>query len=332
MPVRIIFRGLALFEFGKDGQLIANLLNDQGAKGVHNHEPQMRVIGRAAAPVSRSITGYTINLNQGGGGAAGGVVRDPTFNDHVPSLRAIDPAGPTGKEYPSLVAARVVVPEGRLHVSGLVTWPSDRVAAPPTGTRPGQPQSLHWPAQVRFVGSNLRGHMANECTIDTDWDTLDVLAKTIGEPSPAPGPEPVFPDNPIQPVTTAKYGAANATFSQQIEPDWIEVLVTNFAPQREYSVPWSLHYQWMFRLRGFAASPLSGYDSFAARANGYGPSTSPPPPGRGRELDEDLTLFPGVAANGYPFPYIHFPTAYSYSGPRPLQDPFNRPICPQGQE
>jgi hypothetical protein len=241
MKVRIIFRGLVLFGF-EDTGLRAWLVshgharahaqaNDADVDPRHVHTPYIGVIGRSAAD-GREVVRTGIRIPAGetrfeldGHNSAGVLVTDG-FDKYVPRLSELADRDPRAhvalEDYPS-----IVVPHGTIRARDFVTWDFD-----------GNPA-----AKVGFMGTNVAGFMANEAVLDIGDEDGAGGDQLLVESATLEVPKALVPLVPLDP---------NATLQHEVDPDTVEILITNFSPQRRRSVFWSLHYQSLFQAAGFA--------------------------------------------------------------------------------
>jgi hypothetical protein len=345
MRVRIIFRGLVLFEFEKPrgtggqerGALTARLVNDPNPMGpesnMHKHSPTVGIIGRTAPDGARHVVNgvplppaETRFEMQSPEGIANGVTATTGFDNYVPRLKQMRELELTRK--PSLDQfPRIVIPHGTIRSRDLVSWDSED----------GNP-----PAAVAFMDTFHRGFVANEAVVDigddTDFDEDDPARYLSIASRNYDLPEQLWPL------------AKGDNYIQETDPNTVEILVTNFAPQRRRGVFWSLHYQWFFEVAGYATKDYTKtpqYQSFERVARAYDQLEW--------EADKDMVKL------GHPFPFIitddiEFPQPFTSSVPqvktqppnpagrgkrsKPMSphhgvgagnDPWARPICPLGQ-
>jgi hypothetical protein len=247
--------------------------------------------------------------------------RADSFKAHCPNLPdIIERADPRFRERQAantdLIQNVVTVDSGRIRVRHLVTW--DEGGFPlggkgqPTGVRPAS----H--ALLKFMGSNVWGHMASEWVIDAeDADEVWVRQLRGGQ---------VIKRNHL---TTSRFP------NHRVPDDTIDILINNYEMQGDRPVPWGLDFQWLFEAAGYAPADLAGlpgreFEVWSAHAEKYD-----------RDLfrsDRDA-LLPGM--RGRPFPYIlpkgALPDLKTLPDPTPppplspLTDELSRPVCSGGQ-
>ena len=350
MRARIIFRGLILFEFEKPrtegenrGTLTAWLITEpqdmESSMGqMHAHHPRIGVIARDATTDREFIVnGLPIPCGETGIQLIGhdlpsGVVPSEGFDNHVPRLSLLGSESRKG-EAKLESFQRIVIPHGHIRPRDFVAWDSD-----------GNPAS-----PVAVMGTTFRGFVANEAVVDIGDDTIEggdathclAIASDAWE----------FPKL-LSPLSTG------TNFQDESDPNTVEILITNFAPQRRRAVFWSLHYEWLFDVLGYARTDYTKtqqFRDFESVAKSYDSA----------QWEEDRSAM-GL---GQPFPYIITdeirPPAAFRKGfetkdihtpppppagrgkeikhtPMPMQmvdgqtmgagtDPWDRPICPLGQ-
>ncbi|HEX7121633.1 MAG TPA: hypothetical protein VF178_04615 [Gemmatimonadaceae bacterium] len=306
MPVRIHFRGLVLFRFplrGPDaGKLVAELISEpeSATPGPHHHRTEIQLVtGERALPPRPLKRGERIDITIAGKGQ---VERAASFRQHVPRLSRIaaesaDPSlrkGPAPSGNRDYVRNTVTVNRGVIRVKHLATW--DEEGFPIDGKPREQPPQ---PAEIKFLGSAVQGHMAGECVLEVlDADEIEVSSsdREIGgrhRASRAPNP----------------HTSANG----------VEVLVSNLEFQRAKPVPWAMDFQWLFLAAGYSAGslPADEYARFRQFASAYDAAL----------FDEDrATLLPDEK-QGLPFPYVVGAPSMSL---KPLAELDNRPLCVPG--
>lgn len=295
MRIRVVFRGLMVFQL-PETHLRAVLISHGRHGGVHDHKPRVRFIGREASKVFRGeqafdLSGRTLTLGIAGANPAA-PSRHRSFVDHVPQLRLLH-LGPKGREDSQYRAAEVIVPAGVIRARELVTW---------------QVNGTESPAEVRFMNSDVRGHVASETVLEVEGSAL-----TIQTDSPIAG----LPGS-LTPL------AAAGGLEDEVGPDTVEILITNFGPQRSMPVPWSLHYQWTFRFAGYADVPFD-QARFTRFTDDLGAAYA-------SEWAQDFQHLNNGQARGQPFPYLRLKDPGAIVPPRPLDDPWDRPLCPQADD
>ena len=353
MPVRIIFRGLILFRIENEGtaagRIVAQLIDHDslqasggggrrmagmpmsgtsmggmpmGVSPVHHHEAEVQILtGAPGQPLVPGSLARGINLTL-----------SPESNVHAqatPSYRAFVPKLSTVVQQvrtPELMPAKgprdsnfirntITVTRGKIRAKELVSW--DSGGFPLDGAK-GAGYSATSTVDVRFMSSNYTGRVAGECIIDID-DATSIGVSGDGSP---------FADN-----YAAHDGPDHDT--QHVARDTVEILIANLPPQRLKPIPWSVHYQWLFRAAGYQPAPFDPAElqAFENAARTYA--------GTAFDFDgEDLPLFEG-GNSGLPFPYLDMPESSGVKAPEDtmgmaadavLNDPWNRPLCPHGDE
>jgi hypothetical protein len=281
-----------------------------GGHGGHEHAPQIQVVGDAPPPHD----GMPKDIRNRGGTiriiASNGEEPDQarSFIDHVPRLSDVI-ANATDENYrrqqpsqpkPDLVHTNITVNKGIIRTKDVVVW--DAGANPLSG--PDAPKGLRpaAPAELKFLGSRLKGHMASECIVDiTDVDSLTIEA----------------PDYLGLPKRVKPFQSPHL----DVSPDMVEILVTNYTPRRLKAVPWGMDFQWLFEREGYPTTDLGGdeFAYFQRFARDYDST----------QFDDDSRTFLGGRTFGRPFPYV---ITYSLLKPLlPLTDLWDRPLCVQGR-
>lgn len=360
MPVRIIFRGLILFDIpttGADaGKLVAQLINKpavpnrpaktikarargKAPRGPHEHKHGARIqvatdhgTGDVLIPANlRDKERIDISVP----GARGrGVKTAPGFFDHVPRLSDVmanasiqsvrDAARAKGPDDPTLTRNVITVDRGIIRVRNIVTW--DHGAFPLNGRRgpaPGRNDRGKDAAShvaLKFVGSNWRGHIASEFVVDI-WDANSI---TLGSNNRS--------------GFSKKSATARGRVNHRVPYDTVEVLITNYEVQEHTAVPWGLDFQWLFEAVGYPAADLradfAAFQTLARRFDRDVFDNDRRMLLESRDRSERL----GSRTMGRPFPYIALPNGVesftplnsrSVSRARRLSstDEEDRPIC-----
>lgn len=333
MKVRVIFRGLILFRFeqpkdeagdvwelgdGPGCRLRALMINQQGSKGFHAHTPRMRIIGREAPSsepllgVQSEITGRVQIAFRSTDYAH--VMKDPSMDDHVPSLSEVYGNGwstKKGELDTNFVAAEVIVPAGRIRAKSLVSW---------THAFKGKRKNsgVEKPVTVEFFWNPAWGprYVANECVLEAML-LDDARVNVTGGRYEA-----------LRPLYQQEADALDGDgvrFGEMIDANTIDVLITNFAPQRDVAVPWSMHYQWLFQAAGYEGREgPEGFEDFREAAQRFDT----------RQWNHDYQHF--VPDCGDPSKVKMFPIPHVVgivpARAAAVHDPLNRPICPPGME
>jgi hypothetical protein len=349
VPIRIILRGLILLDVKNEGQeagtITARLIDgpamvhhDMGAaSALHRHTGEMQIYpGATATP---AMEGETDASHADGGMHDGGeedpahpipfeyftmkpgenfdvkidsgefVKRDESYKVLCPSLREIAKSAGLERQEDEELKAKfvrntVTINRGTIRVRDVVSWDS---GAPELGEH--RQQGINSSVPVTFIGSDITRNVASECVIDI----RDAPSVMIGE----------------------KEYRGSEIPSVHVAPNMVEILITNFAPQRAKPLPWSLHYRWVFEAAGYTARILrrDDLDKFDRAVAGYDEST----------LRAEKAMFLHEEANGekvgLPFPYIDLNNRLlaraTPTGPAPammMADPWDRPLCPLGDD
>ncbi|GBD31640.1 hypothetical protein HRbin33_00599 [bacterium HR33] len=259
--VRLVFRGLIWYHFEKPrtakdsgwvsgssrGTLTAYLINDADCHHAdHYHVPRLACIGREATTGAEVLGRPHIIAGQRlviGGIGSGGVAPDASFHEHVPWMREVyygsnwasQPA-PVERNW-NLVAAEVVVPAGRIWTRTLATWTPDIRGSNPGPERPVR-YGFFWNPQ--WTPRSL----ANECIVEADLegDALELEAlstQLYSEGVP----------RKLAPLTDS------AVLRHEVEPDTVDLLITNLPAYRARRTPWAVHYAVLFEAAGFPGAP-----------------------------------------------------------------------------
>lgn len=325
MPVRIIFRGLILFEIpesGDDkGKLVAELINketipnrpkkptqDRPPRGPHEHNHGARIQiatdhGKRDELIPVELLNKEeITISLPAGGTDRPVRPERSFFDHVPRLSDVMRNGSIdsvrrvadGPLQPNsdLVRNRIVVDRGILRVRNVVMW--DHGAFPLSGNRGqagrpderGRQAATH--AALKFVGSNWQGHAASEFVVDV-WDANSVeLASNMNQ-------------------RFTRDAKAEGNVNHRVPYDAVEILITNYEVQEHTAVPWGLDFQWLFERVGYPAIDLDAdFTAFDALAATFDRDVYD---NDRRMLLESVTGSPDLATftRGRPFPYVVSP-------------------------
>ena len=296
MRARIIFRGLTLFEFSKGtegakagedrGQLTVWLISDpkHQTMPLHHHKPYLGLIGRNVG--SRTGAGRTekkrrippemrIELRGHDVAPTEGVKLDQSFIDYVPRLGDLRP-GPTGNPNGSLYRRKIVIPNGTIRAREFIAW--------------------DWhgrtPAKVAYMDTPYQGYGANEVIVDIGddsdidhYDEYKFLSLTGKEMN-----ETLWPRT------------KGSNLVDDIDPNTVELQVTNLTARRRRPVFWGLHFQLLFEAAGYAPRDYKNepeFQAFVRAANEYDPD----------EWRNDS----GMEIH-HPFPYIIDPTSETLPG------------------
>lgn len=328
MPVRVIFRGLILFQFPRTGdyagKLVAVLVNNPEVTGgdstpsgpplehgrhEHNHDADYQILtgrGEATELIPRALRA-DVNLDiilppDSQGKKELSVAR--SFLRHVPDLDAViergtDDVRKSARVEPKrrLIRNIVTVDRGTVLVRDLVAW--NEAEFPLSGSPADRGERPRSHALVKFMGSGVRGHMASEVIVEVgDANTVDVRLSTDPKPQHHAGADAPNP---------------------RVPPNTVEILVTNYEYQRGKPVPWSFDFQWLFELARYGAVELGGreftaWEPFARRYD------------RALFDSDRALLLPGTT--GLPFPYLESYDALTRL--TPLTNELERPLCGSG--
>ena len=320
MPVRIIFRGLMLFQIPDAGpnanKLVAFSINKPtpplagaGQEHAHNHKHQTEIQILTGAEKGTNLLGNfitpgaTLDFIVPG---ANGVVPSPSLRNHIPDLAAIvEKATPAirdaGRGDPNrdLIQNRITVNRGIVRARNVTTWDQGGHPYPLNGNRDAIGDQADLLAVLKFMGSRVEGHVATDVVVEIDVDSVELQCDH---------------DNRFR---GPRRGSANPS-DPHMPPGTVEILVTNFEPVTATPIPWGLDFQWLFEAAGYNEADLAG-DEFEAWVNA----------GRAYNaelFDEERTMFFGPdGTRGRPFPYLR--SAADLTPLRPLTRPLNVYAC-----
>jgi hypothetical protein len=317
MRARIIFRGLTLFEFSKGtagakhgedrGELTAWLISDPKHQDMplHHHKPYLGLIGRNVG--SHTGVGRTekkrrippemrIELHGHNLPPREGVKMDQSFIDYVPRLGDLRPEGPTQNRNGSLYRRKIVIPTGTIRAREFISW--------------------DWrgntPAKVGYMDTPFQGYGANEVIVDigddsdiddhNDYKYLSLTGKEMNEK--------------LWPRT--KGGA----LVDDIDPNTVELQITNLTARRRRPVFWGLHFQLLFEAAGFAPRDYTKetqFLEFVRYADDYDPD----------EWRNDSAM-----GMNHPFPFIIDPRGETLPAIRDLEKAIikSAPPTPPGRQ
>ena len=193
MPVRIHFRGLILFRFPEPQKIVAELISPVGVappKGApagslphpHHHQSEIQVLDgtgpSAPVPLNR---GDTVSINAL---TPSKYVLSPSFDQYVPSLSEIAAhsdamkASKKGTPDPGYLLSAVIINGGLVRVRSVVTWDASGfpLDGGPHGNSPARP------GELKFLGSDVQGNMANEVVVEIDADSVKIDGATVKQP------------------------------------------------------------------------------------------------------------------------------------------------------
>lgn len=286
MRARIIFRGLTLFTFQKGsvehakdgdnlGELTAWLVSDPKMKGMpaHEHVPHLATLGRESfagigrAQVNREFPDE-MRLSLAGQQSTNGVTLAGSFLDYVPRLGALHHDKPTGMQ-DAFVTKKIVIPSGRIRAREFISW--DWHGKTPT--------------RVAFMDTPFHGYAANEVIVD------------IGDDS-----DPSVADDKTKSLVM-EAGKKKKKFwpyskdlqtVEEIEPNMVEILITNVTARRATSVFWGLHMMTLFDAAGYprrrSYANTAQFDAFVRAATEYDAAEW--------QADHDMM---GI---GHPYPFL----------------------------
>ncbi len=361
VPVRIIFRGLTLFQFPEEGEdkgkLVALLVNkagltqsDAAAKmghgpKEHGHHPDYQILSdqRVEKPDFKPkplLLGEHLDLTVD---PPTGKQPDPpnirkarSFLRHVPNLDNIiahgtrpeivalgdDPEKRTPDFSQDLVSNIVKVNRGDVFVRDVVIW--DEAGYPLSGYSRDLGERPRTPAVAKFMGSNVDGHMASEVVVqikDTDIVNVELYKKKITKNIQTKELE-IGKREPIgKPAPHKGYSEANP----YVPENTVEIVITNYEYQRGIPVPWSLDFQWLFEVAGYGEVDLwdREFAAWEPFATRYNEELF--------KSDRALLLRKGQMPEntvGRPFPYLE---SYDALTPlNPLTSILERPLCSNG--
>lgn len=319
MPVRIVFRGLMIFQIPETGanagKLVAYLINKPGFADAkrrghpHEHDAEIQILTGDEPENDRGPKRLTRNakLDILVPRDKKGVKPGRSFYRHVPDLAevigkatpAIRDAG-RDKPNPALIQNVVTVDGGLVRVKEVVGWDQGGYPLSELSGNRGEPgERAMSPALAKFMGSSVRGHMASEIVVDIDAEGVELQCDHDNRfRGPKNGSKD--PKDPHLPAGT------------------VEIVVQNYEPASEWPTPWGLDFQWLFEAAGYREANLAG-DEFTAWV------------GSGRAYNRNLfdverTLFFGADGTmGRPFPYIE--SAASLTVLQPLTNAPNYWVC-----
>ncbi|HTE45563.1 MAG TPA: hypothetical protein VK636_09995 [Gemmatimonadaceae bacterium] len=285
MRVRIIFRGLTLFTFQKGstenakdgdnmGELTAWLVSDPKMVGMpaHQHIPGLGTIGRESyAGVGRTALKREfpseMKLSLAGHQLTNGVTVAGSFLDYVPRLGALSRSKSKGIQT-AFVTKKIVIPSGRIRAREFISW--------------------DWhgntPARVAFMDTSFQGYGANEVIVDIGDDS---------DPHGQDKTKSLVLETGKQKKRFWSYTKGNQLVSD-IEPNTVEVLITNVGARRSTSVFWGLHMETLFDAAGYERRRVyentAQFDAFVRAALEYDAA----------EWRSDVEMM----RIGHPFPFL----------------------------
>lgn len=227
----------------------------------HYHLPRLACIGRDAVGGDEilgrphSIGGQRLVI---GGIGTDGVAPEASFHEHVPWLREVyyganwasQPA-PTERNW-NLVAAEVVVPAGRIWTRTLTTWEpelSGRDRGPERPVKYGFFWNPGWAPRP----------LANECVLEAELKEDAVELNALSTQLYSEG----VPYR-LRPL------ADSSLLRHEVEPDTVDILITNLPAYRSRRTPWGVHYALLFEAAGFPGGAYGAeFRSFEQRARAF---------------------------------------------------------------
>jgi hypothetical protein len=271
MRTRIIFRGLTLFTFEtKDaanagpnenlGTMTAWLISspnpNHAGDPLHTHKPRYAALGRDVDSKNHGHNGVKQDIDadltiRDNCYRDTGVVVDGSFLDYVPSFRDLRPDFQQQRLDLSFVKRKIIIPQGRVRTGEFIFW--------------------DWygktPARVGYMGTRYGGFATNEVIVDIgdddDFDADDpkcYLEITHDKGGPNQRVEKLWPL------------AKGRNFSDDIDPNTVEVVITNLPARRRRPVFWGSHFQMIFDALGCPPLDYTGtpqYVAFDGAARAY---------------------------------------------------------------
>ena len=323
MPVRIIFRGLMLFQIPDAGpnanKLVAFPINKPILPGgarprqhAHNHNHRTEIQILTGAEKGTDLLGNfitpraTLDIIAPG---TKGVVPSPSLRNHIPDLAAIvEKATPAirdagrGDPDTKIIQNRITVDRGIVRARNVTTWDQGGHPYPLSGKRDEIGAQADLLAVLKFMGSSVEGHVATDVVVEIDVDSVELQCdhdkRFRGGRKGS--------DNPSDP---------------HMPPRTVEILVTNFEPVTATPIPWGLDFQWLFEAAGYNEADLasSEFDEWVNTGRAYDSVL----------FDEERTMFFGAdGTKGRPFPYLR--SAADLTPLQPLTRPLNVYACKGG--
>jgi len=265
MRSRIIFRGLTLFTFERNwedagpnenlGTLTAWLVSDPEhvENPLHRHSPRYAIVGRDVADPTGKWLGTPNDIVadmtiQDICYDPTGVVVDRSFLDYVPCLDDLRPDVEHSGEDATYIQRRITIPRGRIRAGEFISW--------------------DWygktPVRVGYMGTRYGGFATNEVIVDIgDDDDMNNV------------------DDPkcYLEITHGKAGGGNkqagkqhkawplvkrGEMSENMDPNTVEVLISNLPARRRRPVFWGLHFQTLFQAAGYPPDDYMQTPQFVA--------------------------------------------------------------------
>jgi hypothetical protein len=290
MRARIIFRGLTLFTFEKNsrgaaaddnlGLLTAWLVSDptHASMPLHHHTPLYALVARdvdspdgpghsgAKREIGSDMRIELVNHKN----PPSGVVVDQSFLDYVPSLGDLHWYQGSRVQDPAYITRKIEIPSGRIRAGEFISW--------------------DWrgktPARVAYMGTQFEGYGANEVIVDIG-DDADIDADDS---------DYFLSISDLRNKLWLWPRVKGSDVSNDIDPNTVEVMISNLPARRRRAVFWGLHYPALFQAAGYPPRDYTTsqqYQTFEATAKAYDPY----------EWGNDAMM---VQA-GQPFPFIANP-------------------------
>src|SRR5262245_48792433 len=287
MRARILFQGLTVFSFDKPaenakagdnmGTMTAWLISDPKHfdMPLHRHKPLMEFIARDVGKKEGRVetkrwVPQEMKIDLAGHDGPSGVRLHGSFLDYVPRLGALKYSALRSREeiLASLaksehVVTRVVVKRGIVAARNFITWDWYGNA----------------PARVGYMDTNFHGFGTNEVIVDIGDDSdfqgddekkclnlsghgANKVQKHI-EPSTAEGYE----------FNASLWPRSKTASDDDVDPNCVEVRITNLPAKRRRPVFWGIHFQALFDAAGYqrpaAYTNVNQYNSFVSAASAY---------------------------------------------------------------
>ena len=318
MRARILFRGLTLFSFEKTtanarpgenlGTMTAWLVSDPKHIGMplHTHKPFLGFIGRDRGKKEGRVETKRwipkeMKIDLTGHNVPDGVVVQGSFLDYVPRIGALKYAMQRSREEivkclaeSDHVMTRVIIPRGKVSAKDFITW--------------------DWygntPARVSYMDTNFHGFGTNEVVVDIGDDS-DFHADDEKKCLVIAGRGPNKVQMSVEPNTSATYEfnaslwpRSKTATDDDIDPNCVEVRITNLPAKRRRPVFWGVHFQSLFDAAGYTRpagyTNVNQYNSFVSAALEY-------------DSNEWLTDSKSMGV-GHPFPFLIDPRRHRLAG------------------
>jgi hypothetical protein len=366
MRARILFQGLTLFSFDKPttnakpgdnlGTMTAWLVSDPKHLGMplHTHKPFMGFIGRDVGKSEGRVerkrwVPKEMKIDLAGHDGPSGVRVHGSFLDYVPRIGALKYSPFRSREeiLASLaksnhVMTRVVITRGVVAAKDFIAWDWYGNA----------------PARVCYMDTNFHGFGTNEVVVDIGDDS-DFHADDKTKYLRLSGSGPSEVQRKVDPNSAAGYQfdaslwpRSKTETDDDIDPNCVEVRITNLPAKRRRPVFWGMHFQTLFDAAGYPRptgyTNVNQYNSFVSAALAYDSNewaADRESMGIGHPfpflIDPRRQRFPGIA-NGHEAPLATVPPPPRARGahdgtlhrdtdqtmPGMGHDPENREMCP----